>query len=96
MNKVRAGDFIFRYGGEEFLIVLTEVDSKQAQDVAEKIRQRIESVEILLGDERIIRVSVSIGITLSDGHPDYQRQIERADKALYEAKHSGRNRCILA
>lgn len=96
MNRIRAGDFIFRYGGEEFLVVLTEVDSKQAQDVAEKIRQRIASVDILLAGEQTVKVTVSIGIALSDGHPDYQRQLEKADKALYEAKHSGRNRCIFS
>jgi diguanylate cyclase len=96
MNKVRAGDFIFRYGGEEFLVLLTEVDANQALEVANKIRQHIESTNILLAREQAVKVTASIGIALNDGHPDYQRVIDRADKALYTAKSSGRNCCILA
>lgn len=96
INKVRAGDFAFRFGGEEFLMLLTEIDTQQAQMVAEKIRQRVESAEILLANDTSIRVTLSIGIAMTDGHPDYQRLIERADKALYVAKNTGRNRCVLA
>lgn len=96
INKVRAGDFAFRYGGEEFLMLLTEIDSQQAQVVAEKIRQHVESAEILLANETSIKVTLSVGIAMTDGHPDYQRLIERADKALYMAKNSGRNRCVVA
>jgi len=96
MNRVRAGDFIFRYGGEEFLVLLTEVDANQALEVANKIREHIESTNILLARERSVKVTASIGIALNDGHPDYQRVIDRADKALYTAKNSGRNCCILA
>jgi diguanylate cyclase len=96
INKTRAGDFIFRYGGEEFLLLLTEVDVNQAQEVADKIRQTIETADILLSGGKTLRVTVSIGVALSDGNPDYQRVIERADKALYTAKNSGRNRCVLA
>lgn len=96
MNKVRAGDFIFRYGGEEFLVLLTEVNANQALEVANKIRQHIESTNILLAREQAVKATVSIGIALNDGHPDYQRVIDRADKALYTAKSSGRNCCILA
>lgn len=96
INKTRAGDFIFRYGGEEFLLLLTEVDVNQAQEVADKIRQIIETADILLSGGKTLRVTVSIGVALSDDHPDYQRIIERADKALYTAKNTGRNRCVLA
>ena len=41
-----------------------------------------------------LQVSVSIGVTLHDGHPDYQRSLRAADSALYQAKHGGRNRCV--
>lgn len=95
-NQVRVSDFVFRYGGEEFLLVLPELDANQAQSVAEKIRRRIEATEILLSDARTLEVTVSIGIAQYDGHPDYQRLVDRADKALYEAKHAGRNRVVLA
>jgi len=95
MNNARAGDFSFRYGGEEFLMVLTEVDSNQAMFVAEKIRKRVESADILLSNDRTLKITISIGVAMSDANPDYQRLIERADKALYEAKNNGRNQSHL-
>lgn len=95
-NEVRVSDFVFRYGGEEFLLVLAEIDATQAQAVAEKISRRIGATKILLPDARTLVVTVSIGIAQYDGHPDYQRLVDRADKALYEAKHAGRNRVVFA
>lgn len=96
INQVRVSDFVFRYGGEEFLIVLAEVDGLQAQEVAEKIRRRVEAAEIPLATANTIKVTLSIGIAEFDGHPDYQRMIDRADKALYAAKSGGRNCWALA
>ena len=96
LNQVRVSDFVFRYGGEEFLIVLAEVDELRAHEVAEKIRRRVEVTEIPLADSKMVKVTLSIGIAEFDGHPDYQRLIDRADKALYAAKSSGRNQCVLA
>lgn len=96
VNQVRVSDFVFRYGGEEFLIILAEVDALRAQEVAEKIRRRVETAEILLADAKMIKVTLSIGIAEYDGHPDYQRIIDRADKALFAAKNDGRNRWVLA
>ncbi len=96
MSHVRGGDFVFRYGGEEFLAVLAAIDEERAQAVAEKVRRRIADLDIPLSGERSIRVTVSIGVAANDGHPDYQRIIERADKALYSAKESGRNRVATA
>lgn len=96
MNQVRGGDFVFRYGGEEFLVLLTAIDVDRAQAVADKIRQRIAEQEIPLAGGHTLRVTVSIGIAANDGHPDYQRLIERADKALYSAKDAGRNRIASA
>lgn len=81
-NQMRASDFVFRYGGEEFLVVQGEVDVGQA--------------EILLAANPSVKVTLSIGVAAFDGHPDYLRLVERADKALYSAKHDGRNRCVVA
>lgn len=94
LNKARAGDFVFRYGGEEFLIVLAEVDHHQACAIAEKLRARIEEADFLIANEKRLNITVSIGVAASDGHPDYERLVERADMALYEAKHQGRNRVV--
>ncbi len=96
MNQVRASDFVFRYGGEEFLIVLAKVDQAQAQEIAEKVRRCVEDTEIPISNNRAVRVTLSIGLAGSDGHPDYQRLLDRADRALYAAKHAGRNRCVIA
>lgn len=96
LNTVRSGDFVFRYGGEEFLVLLVEVDRPHAERVAEKIRARVEHETFVLPDNRPLRVTTSIGVALHDGHPDYQRLINHADEALYRAKTGGRNRYELA
>jgi diguanylate cyclase len=96
VSQVRASDFVFRYGGEEFLIVLAEVDMARSQTIAEKIRRCIQDTQILLSNDRKISVTLSIGLSGFDGNPDYQRTLDRADKALYAAKNAGRNRCVLA
>jgi diguanylate cyclase len=49
----------------------------------------------VVGEERNLRVTTSIGVAIFDGHPDYTHLVERADKALYAAKKAGRNRTIL-
>ncbi|THF60757.1 diguanylate cyclase [Pseudothauera nasutitermitis] len=96
LNTVRSGDFVFRYGGEEFLVLLVEVDDAHTRRVAEKLRARIEQEIFLLPNGQSLRATASIGIALHDSHPDYQRLINRADDALYRAKHEGRNRCMSA
>jgi len=92
--SLRASDFVFRYGGEEFLAVIGNIPAEEAQKLAEKIRMKCESSLFQIADERIIRLTCSIGITVSDGHPDYNRLIKRADTAMYQAKNSGRNTVI--
>ena len=95
-NNTRGGDYAFRLGGEEFLLVLVDIDSRKIVQAAEKLRQRIAEENFRLPQGEVIRVTVSIGIAVHDGHPDYERLLRRADQALYEAKNAGRNRCILA
>jgi diguanylate cyclase len=93
---VRAGDFVFRYGGEEFLVLLSDVTPQVASAIAEKLRTSIEGHAFALPSGKSVRTSASFGIALHDGHPDYQNIISRADVALYAAKESGRNRCVFA
>jgi diguanylate cyclase len=92
---IRPGDFVFRYGGEEFLAMLTHISEKQALEVAERMREKIEGHSLML-DEGCIQITASIGIAMYDGHPDYQRVINRADEAVYLAKDQGRNRSVMA
>ena len=96
-SACRGGDYVFRMGGEEFLLLLVDVAQAQAVALAERLRQRMQHEPMRLPQERSsIQVTVSIGVALYDGHPDYQRMLQRADAALYQAKEQGRNRVELA
>lgn len=92
----RVSDFFFRYGGEEFLGVVNEVDAPHAMLLADKIRARIEQAVITISEEESLHVTVSIGVAMHTGHPDYRHLINQADAALYEAKRAGRNRVVMA
>lgn len=93
-SNTRGGDYAFRHGGEEFLLVLVDIDPHRALQVAEGLRQRIASEPFRVGSQ-VLQLTVSIGVAAHDGHPDYQRLLRRADQALYQAKREGRNRSIL-
>ncbi|WP_238917970.1 diguanylate cyclase [Clostridium sp. YIM B02555] len=86
-------DVIGRYGGEEFILLLPNVNKEKAISIAEKIRNTVEVAKIL-GDKR--NVTISIGIAMSANEDiNCEEIIERADQALYQAKHEGKNRVIL-
>jgi len=91
-ENVRPSDFVFRYGGEEFLIVLVETTLRQAVAVAERTRQALEARDIKIGGGGRLRVTASIGAAEHGGHPDEAYLIKAADTALYRAKQAGRNR----
>lgn len=94
--SVRASDFVFRYGGEEFLVVLGNVEEKKVYKIAEEIRHKVEEKVFVLPENMTVRLTCSIGVAIHTGHPDYNRMIVTADNALYSAKHSGRNKVIVA
>ena len=92
-NNIRKNDIIGRYGGEEFVILLPNLDKNKAVNIAERIRDNVEEARIL-GEKR--KVTISIGITMSNSERISREElIGRADQALYKAKHEGKNRCIL-
>ncbi|MBD3305533.1 diguanylate cyclase [candidate division KSB3 bacterium] len=96
-SNVRANDFVFRHGGEEFLVLLSGVEVNVARHIAEQLRLKIAQQPFKLGGRsQQIQITASIGVASHDGHPDYERLISRADHALYEAKSSGRNRVVIA
>ena len=92
----RMSDFVVRYGGEEFVIVLPETNTAGAEKVAERIREEIQSLNIAHLDSELGVLTISIGISgcLFEG-ADTVSVLEAADKKLYEAKISGRNKvCV--
>ncbi len=91
----RGSDYVFRYGGEEFVVVLVAVDESQALVIAGSLCRRIAETPVVLANGHRLSVSASIGVALHDGHPDYERLMARADAAMYQAKKQGRNRVIL-
>ncbi|WP_028299016.1 GGDEF domain-containing protein [Oceanospirillum beijerinckii] len=95
-HSVRVSDYSFRYGGEEFLLVLPESSVEQAVEVAEQIREKVEKLVVELESQRSVNVSMSFGVAQFNGHPDYMRSLKNADMALYSAKHQGRNRVVTA
>ncbi len=95
-SNIRAGDFLFRHGGEEFMIVMTDITQTAVEKVAQKLVDAFASHQFHIGDGKTIRVTASIGASIYRGHPDYARVISEADDALYQAKQTGRNRYALA
>src|SRR5690554_512697 len=96
VNTSRAGDYLFRLGGEEFLMLLVDVDEKGALRTAEKLCAAVAGEDLKLPHSKSIRVTLSIGLAMFNGHPDYQHLLRRADDALYQAKQNGRNRVVIA
>ncbi len=82
---VRQYDYVIRWGGEEFVVVLPDTSLAGAESVAERIRSTIETSENFEP-----KITVSVGVSKYDGN-DYHKAITSADNALYEAKATGRN-----
>ena len=93
-QSCRSSDFVFRYGGEEFLVVLVDTAREAALAVAEKLGAEIRRHAFAIPEAGSLRITASIGVATFDGHPDYAYLIDRADKALYQAKQAGRDRSV--
>ena len=91
IRTCRVYDGIYRVGGEEFSIILQDCTPAQAMEIAERIRVNVEGRNYDFGADPI-KITTSIGITSYHQGMDAQQMAELADKALYEAKHAGRNR----
>lgn len=87
---VRSYDFVERYGGEEFLVVLPGCDREPAQQSAERIRQAVSGAPVLAASSEI-SVTISIGATATQAASETEA-LAVADAALYQAKDAGRNR----
>ncbi|MGX7419553.1 GGDEF domain-containing protein [Carnobacterium gallinarum] len=86
----------FRYGGEEFIVLLKNVGLVEACDIAEIMRQLISEYSFIIAEDDVVEITTSIGVSIKSGTgKDYSEIIEDADKALYQAKNSGRNQVHL-
>lgn len=91
---LRTTDFFARWGGEEFVVLLPQTTAEQVKKPLETIRKQIQQIPFKFKDEQVI-ITASIGATEFVEGDSIQTTFERADRALYEAKNSGRNRCIV-
>jgi diguanylate cyclase len=94
-NVSRGADYVFRLGGEEFLLLLVDINQEQALCVAERLRTQVQRESVVLPNNATVPFTVSIGMAMDDGNPDYEQIVRRADEALYKAKNGGRNRVVM-
>ena len=92
-GALRDGDAVARWGGEEFLILLPDTDVTGALAVAEKLRVAVSTLQLRYGSAQLAP-TISFGIAATQSDEPVAQLIRRADRALYRAKHSGRN-CIV-
>lgn len=93
--RLRSTDFVARYGGEEFVMLLPGADSAAAWQLAETIRRHIAAAVLSIGP-CAIQVTISCGISSFQAEDSPHSVFARADRALYQAKHAGRNCCKIA
>jgi len=93
---LRGGDSIGRLGGEEFAILLGGTDVVRASMICERLREMVTAHPVKIDSGDLIPVTFSAGLVALSGQSDSQAVLEAADKALYNAKHSGRNCLRLA
>jgi diguanylate cyclase (GGDEF)-like protein len=87
-KSIRTNDYIGRYGGEEFLVVMPNIKLEEAALISEKIRRSIETHNFEIKD---LAVTISIGVAQYEGETS-KDLVNKADKLLYQAKTKGRNR----
>ncbi len=94
-RQVRGADLVCRFGGEEFVVAMPDTDAEIAARVAERVRAAIENEPFALPGGKTISVTTSVGVSsLIAGVDSVTDLIKRSDRALYEAKNSGRNRVV--
>lgn len=94
-RSLRKIDLIFRYGGEEFVVLLPGAAADSARRTAERIRGIVARAELPLDDGRRVKVTISVGGCIYPGNAQNESQLFRmADRALYDAKEEGKNRVV--
>ncbi len=93
-ETLRQTDQIFRFGGEEFVVLLSDTDLQAAMMVAERIRIAVEFSFIKIPEHGTVQATVSLGASSFSGEDSRESLFARADEALYKAKSTGRNRVV--
>lgn len=91
-ENLRSSDYLCRWGGEEFIILATEIDLVSAEKLSEKLRHKIMELSI----QPVEQVTCSFGVAAKKESELFEELCERADQALYQAKESGRNKVCLS
>ncbi len=94
MSRLRDTDMLFRYGGDEFVAALPLTDMQGAIDVADRILVGIKDMD-LDGFDDFTEVGMSIGLSMLHAGDDFNRFFKRVDKALYQAKNTGKHKVIV-
>ncbi len=94
-KQIRLGDSLFRWGGEEFMLVMPHCTHKEAEIAAERFRLYIQESPYCYGNEKIF-LTISLGIYSGSEHVDSKIPLTMADQCLYQAKSSGRNRFFIS
>lgn len=94
-DEVRDYDYCCRFGGEEFVLLLPNIDSVSLKNTTERIRSAVNNLAIK-GNDHTMSVTVSIGGTIANKYDvSWEETLKRADKHLYSAKQSGRNKVVI-
>jgi diguanylate cyclase len=94
-ESLRSSDFVARFGGDEFALILIKADARIASDVAWKLCNSLRESRFLL-DDIPVTATLSIGVAEADVRDTEESLLKRADEALYRVKHTGRNNVLLA
>ena len=89
---LRNMDSAYRYGGEEFTVILPETKGKKAKNVANRIKRAVELERFLPEPDKVVTITISIGLTEYFKNEQLSKVIKRADQAMYNSKAQGRNR----
>ncbi len=95
-HQARKTDLVGRWGGEEFVVVLSGAPEPGARIAAERIRSAVERMSVLDEKSQRVAVTVSIGIACLEVNDNAEVLVDRADRAMYQAKASGRNRVVVS
>ena len=95
-KEMRSGEVLARFGGEEFIVCLCEVNEKEAVVAAERMRKAVEDAN-LAEDDNPVKITISIGVVIypQQGLENSDNVIKAADEALYHAKETGRNKVVI-